>query len=130
MVTEESFSWLYGYAEVRAKMPRGDWIWPGIPIFSYPHLEPRTYLKNSVLSVAIWFLPTDYSYGGWPRSGEIDLVEIRGNNDLSCGGYPLGNRLMGSTLHWGPDSSQNAYYRTHWEKYSTVPLSYTPNLIK
>ena len=32
MVTEDSFSWLYGYAEVRARMPRGDWIWPGIPM--------------------------------------------------------------------------------------------------
>jgi len=93
MVTEDSFSWLYGYAEVRARMPRGDWIWP-----------------------AIWFLPTDSSYGQWPRSGEIDLVEVRGNNDFSCGGYPLGNRLMGSTLHWGPAPNQNGFSRTHWEK--------------
>ena len=27
---------------------------------------------------AIWFLPTDNVYGGWPLSGEIDLVETRG----------------------------------------------------
>jgi beta-glucanase (GH16 family) len=93
IVTSDSFSFKYGYVEVRAKMPRGDWIWP-----------------------AIWFLPTDNVYGGWPLSGEIDLVETRGNNDFSCGGNSLGNNLMGSTLHWGPDPGQNAFFRTHWEK--------------
>lgn len=29
MVTSESFSFTYGTIEVRAKMPKGDWIWPG-----------------------------------------------------------------------------------------------------
>jgi beta-glucanase (GH16 family) len=24
---------------------------------------------------AIWMLPTDWSYGGWPASGEIDIME-------------------------------------------------------
>lgn len=24
---------------------------------------------------AIWMLPTDWSYGGWPVSGEIDIME-------------------------------------------------------
>lgn len=61
-------------------------------------------------------LPTDSVYGGWPRSGEIDIVESRGNADYSCGGYPLGRQLAGSTLHWGPDYTQNSYYLTHWEK--------------
>ena len=30
------------------------------------------------LFTAIWLMPTDNSFGGWPRSGEIDMVEIRG----------------------------------------------------
>lgn len=62
-------------------------------------------------------LPTDNVYGGWPRSGEIDIVETRGNADFSCNGYPIGRQLAGSTLHWGPDPSQNRYELTHWEKY-------------
>ena len=45
-------------------------------------------------------LPTDSSYGQWPRSGEIDIVEVRGNQDFTCGGTPFGRQLMGSTLHW------------------------------
>ena len=65
---------------------------------------------------AIWMLPTDEIYGGWPRSGEIDIVETRGNADFSCNGAPIGRQLAGSTLHWGPDPSQNRYDLTHWEK--------------
>lgn len=32
---------------------------------------------------AIWMLPRWNSYGDWPSSGEIDLVESRGNLDLN-----------------------------------------------
>lgn len=49
---------------------------------------------------AIWMLPTDSSYGQWPRSGEIDIVEVRGNQDFKCGGTQFGRQLAGSTLHW------------------------------
>ena len=30
------------------------------------------------LVVAIWMLPKWNEYGGWPASGEIDIVESRG----------------------------------------------------
>jgi beta-glucanase (GH16 family) len=43
---------LYGRVEVRAKVPAGKGTWP-----------------------AIWMLPTDWEYGGWPKSGEIDIME-------------------------------------------------------
>lgn len=29
MVTSDSFSFTYGIVEVSAKMPKGDWLWPG-----------------------------------------------------------------------------------------------------
>jgi len=44
--------WLYGRIEVKAKLALGQGIWP-----------------------AIWMLPTDWMYGGWPESGEIDIME-------------------------------------------------------
>jgi beta-glucanase (GH16 family) len=47
--------WKYGRIEVRAKLPKGRGIWP-----------------------AIWMLPTDWKYGGWPESGEIDIMEYVG----------------------------------------------------
>lgn len=46
----------YGRVEISAKLPRGDWLWP-----------------------ALWMLPVNDTYGPWPRSGEIDIMEARGN---------------------------------------------------
>jgi beta-glucanase (GH16 family) len=74
--TAESFSFRYGRVEVTAQLPKGDWIWP-----------------------AIWLLPTDQAYGSWPVSGEIDLMESRGNGPECSAG---GSNTFASTLHWGP----------------------------
>ena len=53
--TANAFSFKYGRLEVEARLPLGDWLWP-----------------------AIWLLPEDQAYGTWPASGEIDLMESRG----------------------------------------------------
>lgn len=91
--TAESFSFKYGKVEVRAKLPIGDWLWP-----------------------AIWLLPRDNQYGGWPASGEINIMESRGNSpDYGPGGYDK----FGSTLHWGPDYTENKFLLTHAEKSGT-----------
>ena len=55
LVTKMKGDWLYGRFEIRAKLPEGTGMWP-----------------------AIWMLPTDWSYGGWPDSGEIDIMENLG----------------------------------------------------
>ncbi|KAJ3412155.1 hypothetical protein HDV05_001130 [Chytridiales sp. JEL 0842] len=85
--TSQSFNFRYGKVEVVAQLPTGDWIWP-----------------------AIWLLPRHSAYGQWPASGEIDIMESRGN----APGYILGgNDAYGSTLHWGPSFSLNRYPQTH-----------------
>ena len=86
--TAESFNFKYGKVEVKAKLPIGDWLWP-----------------------AIWMLPTHQQYGIWPSSGEIDIMESRGNSveDYSFGGY----ENFGSTLHWGIDYLHNYFDQTH-----------------
>lgn len=61
MRTAETFSFKYGRVEIKAKLPKGKWIWP-----------------------ALWLLPKHSIYGNWPASGEIDIMESRGNE-----GYPL-----------------------------------------
>lgn len=86
--TAESFSFRYGRVEVRAKMPYGDWLWP-----------------------AIWLLPTNNVYGDWPASGEIDIIEARGNGN----GYPGGVNQVSSALHWGPHWPENGYSKTYGE---------------
>jgi beta-glucanase (GH16 family) len=50
LTTKGKFNIAYGKITVRAKLPRGDWLWP-----------------------AIWMLPEENFYGEWPMSGEIDV---------------------------------------------------------
>ncbi|TFK97187.1 concanavalin A-like lectin/glucanase domain-containing protein [Pterulicium gracile] len=90
--TRRSASIRYGKVEVRAKVPRGDWMWP-----------------------AIWMLPRDQKYGGWPLSGEIDIMETRGNGPE----YPhQGSNVVSGAIHWGPLVYLNSAWRTNgfWKK--------------
>lgn len=64
--------------------------------------------------------PTDSVYGSNPRSGEIDLTEVRTNTNLSCNGKPYGRQLSGTTLHWGPDAQHNGHRMTYWQKYGNL----------
>ena len=85
--TVNSFNFKYGKVEIRAKLPRGDWLWP-----------------------AIWMLPRLNQYGDWPASGEIDIMESRGNPPSYA---PGGSDTFGSTLHWGPSWDQDIWGKTH-----------------
>lgn len=78
----------YGRVEVTATLPAGDWLWP-----------------------AIWMLPVDNKYGDWPKSGEIDIVESRGNNYTYS--EQGGNNIISSALHWGPNEANDAWWRTN-----------------
>lgn len=55
-------------------------------------------------------MPENSVYGDWPRSGEIDIVESRGN-DRS---YPQqnGRNKVSSSLHWGPAFGLDSFYKT------------------
>ncbi|HMR92354.1 MAG TPA: family 16 glycosylhydrolase [Chitinophagaceae bacterium] len=68
----------YGRIDIRAKLPIGKGIWP-----------------------AFWMLPQENKYGGWPTSGEIDIMEMVGHE---------GNRTHG-TLHFGPGPGSTQYNR-------------------
>ncbi|WP_240773218.1 family 16 glycosylhydrolase [Pontibacter sp. SGAir0037] len=52
VISKNKGDFLYGRVEVKAKLPTGRGTWP-----------------------AIWMLPTDWAYGNWPKSGEIDIME-------------------------------------------------------
>ena len=79
----------YGRIEMRAKLPSGQGSWP-----------------------AFWMMPTDEVYGGWPRSGEIDIMEAVNLKALDADGNPESH--IHGTLHYGQewpnnDSSGKAY---------------------
>nr|CAD7203477.1 unnamed protein product [Timema douglasi] len=93
MHTTDSFAFKYGKLEVRAKLPAGDWLWP-----------------------ALWLMPKDNAYGGWPTSGEIDMAESRGNRELKYGDWNFGSEYMESTLHFGPDSNSDGREHAHFTR--------------
>lgn len=54
-------------------------------------------------------MPKDNAYGSWPSSGEIDLVQSKGNRELNQNNVNIGNEQVTSTLHFGPYTSLDAY---------------------
>jgi len=69
-------NWLHGKMEIRARLPRGKHLWP-----------------------AFWMMPANSEYGTWPASGEIDIMEYRGQRPQQTLG----------TLHFGPRWDQHGY---------------------
>ncbi len=92
--------WTYGRFEVRARLPRGQGIWP-----------------------AIWMLPTDEAYGTWAASGEIDIMELLGHEPatvhgtLHYGGRWPENTHSGAsyTLPSGTFSDDFHVFALEWE---------------
>lgn len=70
------FAQRYGKFEFKAKLPTGKGVWP-----------------------ALWMLPQDEKYGSWPLSGEIDVMEARGQEPT---------KVLG-TLHYGSRWPANAH---------------------
>ena len=78
-------SWRYGKVEFRAKPPKGQGTWP-----------------------AVWMMPADDHYGGWPLSGEIDILEgvnLGASCDVCTGG--VGENRMLSAVHFGDIAPKN-----------------------
>lgn len=98
--------WKYGRIEINAKMPQGQGIWP-----------------------ALWMLPSDWVYGGWPQSGEIDIFEAVNTNAAG------GNEVHG-TLHYGFPWPDNRYSGTAttpeaniWEEFHTYAIEWEEGAI-
>ncbi|MDP1578959.1 MAG: glycoside hydrolase family 16 protein, partial [Candidatus Didemnitutus sp.] len=68
--TQGKHSWTYGKIAARLRMPKGQGMWP-----------------------AFWMLGDNITSVGWPRCGEIDIVEMVG------GGEDRDDSYYG-TLHW------------------------------
>lgn len=116
MISQGKMDFLYGKVEVLAKLPRARGSWP-----------------------AIWLMPTTSAYGGWPRSGEIDIMEHVGNNygnvlstvhtqnnNWMNGGHLSGSRSIPDAadnyhlyaVEWSPDSLRFSYDSIHVYTYA------------
>lgn len=84
LITKHKADFKYGRFEMRAKLPSGQGSWP-----------------------AFWMLPTDEVYGGWPNSGEIDIVEAVNLKAQGADGAP--EAQIYGTLHYGKDWPDNVH---------------------
>lgn len=96
LTTDGKHSWTYGKIEARMKLPVGQGLWP-----------------------AFWMLGNDIHKVGWPRCGEIDIMEHINSEDTVYG-----------TLHWhnqkhvsegektGCDVTKFHDYSVEWDKES------------
>jgi beta-glucanase (GH16 family) len=78
LVTEDLFEFKYGRVDARAVAAKGQGLWS-----------------------AIWMLGANHSEVGWPRSGEIDILDtIAGNRD----GFPQEAMLV-NNMYWNAEGS-------------------------
>ena len=92
-------NFMYGYFEARIKVPEGQGFLP-----------------------AFWMMPNTNKYGGWPLSGEIDIMEVVGGDEATT--Y--------STLHYGlpHEYSQGSYTLTSGDfasEYHVFACEYLPD---
>lgn len=83
--TKNKFDFTYGRVEVRAQLPAGLGTWP-----------------------AAWMLPTSNTYGIWPLSGEIDIVE---STNLGVNN----KKTITGTSHYGMLSPLNSFTSNNHE---------------
>jgi len=79
--TQHKKTFQFGRIDIRAIMPKGKGLWP-----------------------AFWLLPQDNVYGGWPKSGEIDMMELVGQEPSKVSG----------TLHYGPGPNSTYISRNYF----------------
>ncbi|TDT70460.1 glycosyl hydrolase family 16 [Hypnocyclicus thermotrophus] len=97
--TQGKFSFTYGTVEVKAKLPKGKGIWP-----------------------AIWMLGENISTKGWPDCGEIDIMELLGDNPSKIYGTIHGPGYSGAngkssnyTLSSGDFSDDFHIFKVEWD---------------
>jgi len=105
VTTKDKLGIQYGYIEVRAKLPSGVGSWP-----------------------AIWMLGSDIDSVGWPKCGEIDIMEHVGH-DPNHIHFSLHNNTL-----WGDVSGtdqQGVFYSQEIEnQYNTYAVDWDSTQIK
>lgn len=94
LITDGKASWKYGLIEVRAKLPKGRGTWP-----------------------AIWMLGTNHKTAGWPKCGEIDIMEAVGwRPNLIFGTIHRPGRDKGGKVRISDPYTHFHVYGLEWSK--------------
>jgi peptidoglycan/xylan/chitin deacetylase (PgdA/CDA1 family) len=94
----------YGRIEARIKVPKGQGIWP-----------------------AFWMLGADIGKVGWPKSGEIDIMEIIGKEPRNAYGTLHGPGYSGDKAFSKPIALDNADYG---DDFHVFAVEWEPNAIR
>lgn len=78
MITQNKKMFKYGRVDIRAVLPKGQGIWP-----------------------ALWTLGKDIGTVGWPKCGEMDIMEMIGGSGRE--------KTVHSTMHWDDGNGQADY---------------------
>jgi beta-glucanase (GH16 family) len=87
LVTKGRFAQAYGRFESRIKLPRGQGIWP-----------------------AFWLLGDDIDEVGWPRCGEIDVMEYLGHDEHTVYGALHGPGFDPAVDHTSEESFADGFH--------------------
>ena len=106
MITQNKKTFKYGRVDIRALLPEGQGLWP-----------------------ALWTLGNDINSVGWPKCGEIDIMEMIGGSGRE--------KTVYSTLHWD-DGNGHADYglsytstgKNFHEKYHVFSMVWDETLIR
>jgi len=100
LTTQGKKSFQFGRIDIRAALPKGQGLWP-----------------------AIWMLGNDISSVGWPKCGEIDIMEL-------IGGSGSRDRTVHGTVHWDdngtkkdngrPNSLLSGDFSQEWHVFSLI----------
>ena len=108
LTTQNKGDWTYGRMEIRAKLPTGLGTWP-----------------------AIWMMPTNSVYGGWPNSGEIDIMEHIGcdngnvHGTIHCNEY----NFINNTQQGGSIDNILANTGSNVDEFHTYSIEWNENSI-
>jgi beta-glucanase (GH16 family) len=107
VITKGRFEFQYGRIEVRARLPRGRGVWP-----------------------AIWTLGVNQPEVGWPRCGEIDIMEFVGHTPDT----------IHANVHWphpqptpqrrNASRSGRTTLAAPWEQFHVYAIEWTPDRIE
>ena len=99
VTTQNKAAFRHGMIQARIKFPRtNDGLWP-----------------------AYWMMGNDMSKYGWPRCGEMDIVELGHANGIKNGTQ---DRYFGGTLHYGPNATAEGHqqYSQEYTAPETNPI--------
>lgn len=97
MLTQDAVTVQYGRIDVRARLPDGQGLWP-----------------------ALWMLGDDIDEVGWPDCGEIDIVELTGDDPTTVHGTVHGPGYSGGDAIGGSYDLESGTFTDSFHDFSIV----------